>query len=79
MRARDAGFDEVAGDRLGADPVLGGELAGELVEPLLAARDEHDVVTARASSRAISAPMPADAPVIRAVELAAGFGRLIAA
>ena len=37
---------EVAGDGLGADPVVGFELLGELVEPVLAPRDEHETVAA---------------------------------
>ena len=38
---------EIARDRLGADSVLGDELGGQLLEPLLAAGDQHDVVPPR--------------------------------
>ena len=38
---------EVAGDGLGANPVVGFEILGELVEPVLAPRDEHEIVAAR--------------------------------
>ena len=48
-------------------PVLGAELSGEGLQPLLAAGDEDDRVAREASSPAIAVPIPADAPVTRAV------------
>ena len=47
---------------LGADPVVGSERARELLETLLAPRDEHQVLPRAASSDAIAAPIPALAP-----------------
>ena len=38
------GLGQVGGDHLRPHPVIAGELGGELAQPLLAARDEHDAV-----------------------------------
>ncbi len=50
------------------------QLVGQRLEPVLAPCHQGDAVSARASSRAISAPMPDEAPVTRAVVFSFGVG-----
>ena len=45
IRARDAGLDRSQAIASARIAVLGGELLGELVQPMLAPRDQYDAMT----------------------------------